>query len=90
MDENITFQQWAEIGYVVLKSCEQLEQTGFRYGNLGFDIAIDTNNHIWIIEINNIYPDHTIALDANDPLLYKTVMTTPLLYAKWLSGFCEG
>jgi hypothetical protein len=87
MDDNVSFQKWAEIGNLVLKSCEQLESTGFRYGNLGFDIAIDINSHIWIIEINNIYPDHTIALDVNDSLLYKTVMTTPLLHAKWLSGF---
>jgi len=87
MDENVSFQKWAEIGNLVLKSCEQLEKTGFRYGNLGFDIAIDVNGNIWLIEVNNIYPDHSIALDANDSLLYKTIMTTPLQYAKWLSGF---
>ena len=86
-DSDVSFAKWAEIENLVIKACEQLERTGFRYGNLGFDIAVDTNGHIWIIEINNIYPDHTIALDANDPLLYKSVMATPLLYLKWLAGF---
>lgn len=85
--EDVCFRKWVEIEKLVLESCLQLEKMGFRYGNLGFDIAIDTSDKLWIIEINNIYPDHTIALDADDPLLYRTVMKVPLLYAKWLSGF---
>ena len=50
-------------------------------------MGMDQDGKLWIIEINNVYPNHTIALDAEDSLMYRTVMSTPLLYAKWLTGF---
>jgi len=79
--------KWTEIQALALKTSEKLETAGFHYGNLGLDIALDQNGQLWIIEVNNVYPDHTIALDAANPMLYHATMGTPLLYSKWLAGF---
>lgn len=64
-----------------------LERCGISCGNLGIDIAIDTDGHIWIIEVNNINPNHTIALDAKDRQMFYKARLLNMLYAKRLAGF---
>ncbi|WP_077211712.1 YheC/YheD family protein [Bacillus dakarensis] len=64
-----------------------LEEHLIQCGNLGFDFAIDKNQKLWIIEINNEDPDHRIALVSNrKDLLYYTRLQN-MLYTKFLSGF---
>jgi hypothetical protein len=86
-DEEKAFRKLNHMKHLGLQTARQLETSGFHYGNLGMDMGMDQDGKLWIIEINNVYPNHTIALDAEDSLMYRTVMSTPLLYAKWLTGF---
>lgn len=64
-----------------------LEKSGISCGNLGIDMAIDVEGHIWIIEINNINPNHTIAIDAKDRQMFYHARLLNMLYAKRLAGF---
>jgi glutathione synthase/RimK-type ligase-like ATP-grasp enzyme len=64
-----------------------LESCGLSCGNLGIDMAIDIEGHIWIIEINNIDPNHTIAIDAKDRQMFYRARLLNMLYAKRLAGF---
>ncbi len=64
-----------------------LEKSGMSCGNLGIDMALDVEGHIWIIEINNIDPNHTIAIDAKDRQMFYRARFLNMLYAKRLAGF---
>jgi glutathione synthase/RimK-type ligase-like ATP-grasp enzyme len=64
-----------------------LEKSGVSCGNLGIDMAIDAEGNIWIIEINNINPNHTIAIDAKDRQMFYRARLLNMLYAKRLAGF---
>jgi hypothetical protein len=64
-----------------------MEECGVGCGNLGIDMAIDVQGQIWIIEVNNINPDHTIAIDANDRDMFYRARLLNMLYAKRLAGF---
>jgi hypothetical protein len=70
-----------------LSICDELDKSGTLYGDLGIDIGIDSSKKMWIIEINSRGPDPTIAYFVNDGKLYKDLVSTPLLYAKHLTGF---
>lgn len=74
---------------VAVAAASAVEQTGVHLGNLGIDLAIDTKGHIWLIEINNRDPNHTIALDAGDRQLFYQIKEANMLYAKHLAGFGE-
>lgn len=69
------------------KAALGLEDSGISCGNLGIDMAIDVEGHIWIIEINNIDPNHTIAIDAKDRKMFYRARLLNMLYAKRLAGF---
>ena len=43
--------------------------------------------HIWIIEVNNKDPNHTILLDAKDRQQLYSIKRANMLYAKRLAGF---
>lgn len=76
-----------KIGYIGKQAAVYLEESGISCGNLGIDIAIDSENHIWIIEINNIDPNHTIAINAKDRQMFYRARLLNMLYAKRLAGF---
>ncbi len=67
--------------------CERLGECGVNCGDLGVDLALDKEGHIWLIEVNNRFPDPTIALDIDDQAMYYAAKTAPMLYAKKLAGF---
>ncbi|MBM6618215.1 YheC/YheD family protein [Bacillus suaedaesalsae] len=72
---------------LVLNSIQKIESNGYHCGNIGFDIGIDQNFHLWIIEINNQNPDHYIALSANSAPLFYQARFHNMIYAKRLAGF---
>lgn len=79
-----------DIAQLALAAASETERrSGFHYGNFGMDIALDRFGALWLLEINNAYPDPTIALDANEPELFAAIMAAPLRYAKSLSGFAS-
>lgn len=71
---------------IAYEICMTLDRYG-HYGNLGIDMALDTNNHLWIIEVNNNNPDPTIALDMRDEQLFQNILLSNMLYAKKSAGF---
>lgn len=78
-----------DMNSLVLKVCNALDRYGIRTGNLGLDIGIDSNGQMWVIEINNRFPEPLIAMDVNDRALYDELRINPLFYAKALAGFNE-
>jgi glutathione synthase/RimK-type ligase-like ATP-grasp enzyme len=75
------------MGAIGLDAARRLEECGINCGNLGIDLGIDENMGIWIIEVNNIDPNHTIAIDAKDRQMFYRARLLNMLYAKRLSGF---
>lgn len=74
---------------IAIDAAKGLENCGINCGNLGVDMALDTAGDIWIIEINNIDPNHTIAIDAGDRQMFYNARLMNMLYAKYLAGFGE-
>lgn len=70
-----------------MKVCSTLDEYGFNYATLGLDIGVDTQNKLWLIEVNNRRPHPGIALRANDIAGYYTILAGPMHYAKALAGF---
>jgi glutathione synthase/RimK-type ligase-like ATP-grasp enzyme len=66
-----------------------LDLCGIGCGNLGIDIGMDTSGCLWIIEANNIDPNHTIAIDAKDRQMFYRARLCNMLYAKKLAGFSQ-
>jgi hypothetical protein len=76
-----------QITQLVIEAAESMEKYGIHCGNLGLDLAIDTNKNVWIIEMNNKDPNHTIAIDASNRQLFYQTKKMNMLYAKKLAGF---
>ncbi|MFX3673494.1 MAG: YheC/YheD family protein [Paenisporosarcina sp.] len=58
---------------ISLNAAKEMEKHGGfngNLGNLGFDLGLDRNQNLWIIEINNRNPDHRIAFDVGDEETY--------------------
>ncbi|WP_019415145.1 YheC/YheD family protein [Paenisporosarcina sp. TG20] len=39
-------------------------------GNIGFDLGIDKNHNLWIIEMNHLNPQHRMAVEVGDDGIY--------------------
>jgi glutathione synthase/RimK-type ligase-like ATP-grasp enzyme len=76
-----------EISTVAVKTAQAIEACGINCGNLGIDMGLDENKHIWIIEVNNKDPNHTIAIDAKEYQMFYSIKRANMLYAKRLAGF---
>ncbi|MCA1031116.1 YheC/YheD family protein [Bacillus timonensis] len=76
-----------EILQVALEAAKGIDMQGLQYGNLGIDMALDKHGHIWLIEINNRDPHHSLILSAGDEELFQKVNTKNMLYARFLAGF---
>lgn len=62
---------------------EQLEQKYGRLCELALDLAIDRDGGVWLLEINP-KPGRNIFLQIQDYPAYRSAVTCPLEYAKWL------
>lgn len=76
-----------QIARVCIDAARNIEKCGVHVGNLGIDIALDENLAIWIIEINNKDPNHTISIDAKDKQTFYQIKKANMQYAKFLAGF---
>lgn len=68
---------------------KSIEECGINCGNLGIDLGIDKKGKIWLIEVNNKDPNHTIAIDAEDRQMFYKIKMKNMLYCKYLDGFRE-
>jgi hypothetical protein len=66
--------------------CETLDQRGENFGDLGFDVIIDSNLKPWILEANKRHY-HTVPLWINDYKTFYEVKANPIRYAAALGGF---
>ncbi len=66
--------------------CRALDESGGCYGDLGLDVGIDVEGHLWLFEANKL-PFHELALYAGQEQAYLAVKSGPLLYASHLAGF---
>ncbi|MDI6617745.1 MAG: YheC/YheD family protein [Clostridiales bacterium] len=66
--------------------CRTIESSGENYGDLGFDILIDSNLKIWVLEVNKRH-FHVVPLWMNDTDMYYRIKSNPVKYAAALSGF---
>lgn len=66
---------------------EALDETGLLLGDLGVDVAYDNRGHLWLIEVNNRDPNHTIGLDVDDWPGFLMYRSMPLAFACFLAGF---
>lgn len=76
-----------KMGTLAVELADCLDKSSYLCGNLGIDLALDKKGHIWIIEVNNKDPNHTIALDAGNRHLLYEAKQAAMLYAKKLCGF---
>jgi hypothetical protein len=76
-----------EMSTVAINAAKYIEECGVHCGNLGIDMALDTKKKIWIIEMNNKDPNHTISIDAGDRNMFYHTKLANMLYAKRLAGF---
>ncbi|MEH7123895.1 YheC/YheD family protein [Bacillus sp. JJ1532] len=86
-DFNEAFKKYKEIEQLSILCCKFLEKKEIHLAYIGVDIGMDEDKNLWIIEINNRYPDMSIALDVNDFQLYYHTQAAALHYSKWVAGF---
>jgi hypothetical protein len=74
----------------VVKACENvcraLESTGENYGDLGFDVVIDENLKVWVLEANKRHY-HSVPLWIDDKQTFYKIKTNIIKYATALAGF---
>ncbi|WP_205668523.1 YheC/YheD family protein [Ammoniphilus sp. CFH 90114] len=75
-----------EIIQVCRNVCNIIEQYGV-YGDVGIDVMLDCDLNVWIIEINKRHFHDYPLFALKDEALYRKVCTTPIEYAKALTGF---
>jgi glutathione synthase/RimK-type ligase-like ATP-grasp enzyme len=61
------------------------KNSNYIFGELGIDMAIDTNGGLWLIEVNS-KPRKTTVTDYSKVIM-KNTFKRPLEYAVFLAGF---
>jgi hypothetical protein len=68
------------------KICKILDSSGENYGDLGFDVVLDKNLRVWVLEVNK-RQYHSTPLWVGDIQTFYAVKTNPIKYAAALGGF---
>ena len=89
LDQEQACQSVLQMSDLALETAAGIERCGVHAGNLGIDMALDRRGKMWLIEVNNLDPNHTIAVDAGDRQLFYKVRRANMMYAKYLAGFSE-
>lgn len=75
-----------EMTNICKKAAKYIEECGHHLGDLAFDLVVDQDLKIWILEFQGGYGAEI--KERNMPKkLYEKLMKTPLEYAKALAGF---
>ena len=80
------FKKRQEIIAACRKVCEAIDLRKGNYGDLGFDVMLDKELKIWILEANKRHY-HTVPLWINDMHMYHEIKSKPIKYAAALGGF---
>lgn len=65
-----------------------LEEYAGQLGEIGLDILIDNEEHLWILEVNRM-PGKEFITEFCSSNVTQNVYMAPMLYAAYLSGFSE-
>ncbi|MBM6618213.1 YheC/YheD family protein [Bacillus suaedaesalsae] len=71
---------------VCTKIASLIENEGIHLGDVAFDVIVDSNLRIWLLELQGGYSVETKKGEIPPHIFYK-LLTTPLEYAKTLAGF---
>ena len=82
--ESYTMKQ--EVIGICRKICTVLDSTGENYGDLGFDVLIDVDLNVWVLEANKKHY-HSVPLWIKDRQTFYAVKANPIKYAAALAGF---
>jgi hypothetical protein len=80
------FKKRQEVIEVCKDICKILDASGENYGDLGFDVVIDKDLKVWVLEANKRHY-HTVPLWINDLETFYETKANPIKYAATLSGF---
>lgn len=83
--ETLTLEK--EIIQLSKKVCQVLEKKGQVIGDVALDIVLDSNKRIWLLEVQINYGVDERLYQLLSDGSYKKVWTTPIEYAKALSGY---
>ncbi|MFD2671357.1 YheC/YheD family protein [Marinicrinis sediminis] len=68
-----------------LHHAASIDLSGLHFGELGFDVALDTSGRIWVLEVNG-KPSKKCFLQLNDHAIIKRLYTQPIAYATYLAS----
>ncbi|MHB8125015.1 MAG: YheC/YheD family endospore coat-associated protein [Desulfitobacteriaceae bacterium] len=77
-----------EIHQLCLQVALTLDSYFGQLGEIGLDLCIDCQEHLWILEVNGM-PGKNFFTEFCSPNVAKSVYTAPMLYAAYLSGFSD-
>jgi hypothetical protein len=86
LDKESALQKENEIITICKEACYVYDKYG-NFGDVGFDVVVDENLNIWILEINSNHAKNYPLYIKNNRKMYRDVYTKPLTYAKFLAGF---
>lgn len=81
-------QRMQEIYQLCLRTALAIEGCFGQLGEIGLDLCIDCQEHLWVLEVNGM-PDKSLFTEFYSPNVAKSVYGAPMLYATYLSGFSD-
>ncbi len=75
-----------ELQYLAIEAAKTLEASIGPSGEMGIDIGIDKNGHIWFIEAN-LRPARQVFSLIGEKQTRKRSVENPMLYSRYLAGF---
>ncbi|MDD2619577.1 MAG: YheC/YheD family protein [Syntrophomonadaceae bacterium] len=85
-DEKQQNQITNDLEFVALEAAKTLEESIGPSGEMGIDIGIDKNGHIWFIEAN-LRPARQVFSLIGEQQTRKLSVERPMLYSRFLAGF---
>jgi|GEM_PF-2083986 len=75
------------IAQLCITACQAIDRRFGQFGDVGIDMALDSNLHAWFLEINGLHRHSMASYVEDEPELYTKVLIKPLQFAKAYAGF---
>lgn len=72
---------------ICMTACQAIDRRFGQFGDVGIDMALDSNLHPWLLEINSLHRHSMASYVKEEPDLYRKVLIRPLQFAKAYAGF---
>jgi hypothetical protein len=87
LNEREVFLKEQEIITLCHSVCQLIEKCYGTYADLCVTMKIDEDLNLWLLDIDPLYEHQMLSESIQDQQTYFNIVTTPLEYAKSLSGF---